>query len=235
MPVHIIFRSGGLVVNMIMGRFILGRSYTLSQMLSVVMVTIGVILTTTSATSTLPAHDSSMQQYMTGVVVLTVALILSGLLGMVQDWTYTKFRSQGGSPWQESMFYIHFLSLPMFFPVLNDIGAHLKVLHASPTLALLPHIPVSVPKAYLTLGINVFTQVFCAAGVNRLTSRVSSLTVTLVLVVRKAVSLILSIAIFGDGGMGTSQKLRLWGGAILVFAGTVVYSTPSKKVKEKKD
>jgi UDP-xylose/UDP-N-acetylglucosamine transporter B4 len=199
------------------------------------MVTTGVILATISATNSLPAHDSSVQQYMTGVVVLTVALILSGLLGMVQDWTYTKFRSEGGSPWQESMFYIHFLSLPMFFSVLNNISAHLKVLHASPALVLLPHVPVLVPKAYLTLGINVFTQVFCAAGANRLTSRVSSLTVTLVLVVRKAVSLILSIAVFGDEGMDVSQKLRLWGGAILVFAGTVVYSMPTKKFKEKKD
>jgi UDP-xylose/UDP-N-acetylglucosamine transporter B4 len=70
---------------------------------------------------------------------------------------------------------------------------------------------LAVPGALLALAVNVITQGLCIRGVNRLTSvswqarngsshqRVSSTTVNLILTVRKAVSLALSVWYYGSG------------------------------------
>jgi solute carrier family 35 (UDP-xylose/UDP-N-acetylglucosamine transporter), member B4 len=54
-------------------------------------------------------------------------------------------------------------------------------------------VSVSIPHIYLPLVLNTISQLVCVAGVNRLTTRVSALTVTLILVIRKAISLIISV------------------------------------------
>jgi UDP-xylose/UDP-N-acetylglucosamine transporter B4 len=59
----------------------------------------------------------------------------------------------------------------------------------------------SIPHIYLPLLMNTLTQLFCVAGVHRLTTRVSALTVTLVLVVRKAASLIISVLGVSEVGL----------------------------------
>ncbi|KAF5320664.1 hypothetical protein D9619_001192 [Psilocybe cf. subviscida] len=255
MAVHIIFRSGGLMISLLLGWLISKKSYTVTQTLSVVLVTIGVIITTLSAQ---PSSSKSLESsadpytYATGIAILTVALVLAGLLGIVQDWTYATYgrpslngSSSGPAPWQESMFYLHFLALPMFLPLFPDLMAQLHSFNkAGPRSELripvpfsshtanltqgilppytLPQLPMSIfdslvsidqaphsgsfvvglsiPQIYLPLALNTITQLICASGVNRLTTGVSALTVTLVLVVRKAVSLIISV--IGAGAVG---------------------------------
>ena len=209
-----------------------------------ILVTLGVISTTLSAakkptpginTSSVPGVGD-VHQYFTGIVLLSVALVLSGLLGMVQDRTYSKFRGTDDAPWKESMFYLHFLSMPVFLSLKGDIAEQLSTLQQTSafTTSSLPF-PSPIPVAFVILGLNVLTQVVCAAGVNRLTSRVSSLTVTLTLVVRKAVSLIVSLTLFGDREIDQQQRLLLFGGAGLVFAGTVLYSFSKQRKPEKVD
>lgn len=46
LPFHMIFRSGSLLANMILGVFILKRRYTLWKYLSALMITIGVFICT---------------------------------------------------------------------------------------------------------------------------------------------------------------------------------------------
>ena len=70
----------------------------------------------------------------------------------------------------------------------------------------------------------------CVAGVNRLTARVSSLTVTLVLVVRKAVSMLISVVLFG-ARKGEVDARLMWAGAALVFLCTMGYGAGSRKGK----
>lgn len=64
---------------------------------------------------------------------------------------------------------------------------------------------LSIPQIYLPLILNTVTQLLCVAGVHRLTTRVSALTVTLVLVVRKAVSLIISVIGVNKVGLAARQ------------------------------
>ncbi|KAJ7641346.1 UAA transporter [Roridomyces roridus] len=272
MSVHIIFRSGGLVISMILGWLISGKRYTFAQIISVLVVTAGVVLTTLSASG---AHSDSadpsagLHIYVQGISILTLALVFSGFLGLVQDYTYSRYGRPppGGSEkklgtstptptWQESMFYLHFLALPMFFFVRKDIASQLETINSghqsSYTLPLPPAlisalpfsddkspfrltndtVSLTLPSAYLPLLLNTITQLFCVAGVHRLTTRVSALTVTLVLVVRKAASLVISVWL--GRGAQVDQGM-MWSGAAMVLAGTVVYTVATGRAKEKKD
>ncbi|RPD62078.1 UAA transporter [Lentinus tigrinus ALCF2SS1-7] len=307
MPVHIIFRSGGLVVSMVMGWAFAGRRYNTTQVASVLLVTAGVILTTLSASgakartgsSSATSQSGSSSQYATGIAILTLALILGGALGLAQDWTYNRYtrspianpqatvtkngyangsvkdpqtdKADSIQPWQESMFYLHFLSLPMFLFVRQDLAGQASALHASeplrvtlsasaiapesssllgplmptlyppfglmepltlavPFLDYLKEQLLEIPSGYIPLTLTSLTSVVCVAGVNRLTARVSSLTVTLVLVVRKAVSMVISVFLFGAKG-GQINTGMMWAGAALVFLGTMGYAAGSRKGK----
>jgi solute carrier family 35 (UDP-xylose/UDP-N-acetylglucosamine transporter), member B4 len=219
-----------------------------------------------------------------GIIILSVALLFAGLLGLVQDWTFSQYgrpsqtlkstKANNGrgthSPrnngfprsrvehnpeiptWQESMFYLHFLAMPLFLFVWNDLVAQFRAVHSGPRIQIPPsltglyqsnpslsyplshHTPndtststyLTIPTAYFPLLLNTLTQLFCASGVHRLTGKVSSLTVTLTLVVRKAVSLVISVLLFGGDGGG---NIMMWAGAVLVLVGTVGYSVGGRK------
>ncbi|KIK54391.1 hypothetical protein GYMLUDRAFT_232075 [Collybiopsis luxurians FD-317 M1] len=316
MAVHIIFRSGGLVISMILGRLFARKttsfeintfhSYSAAQVGSVLIVTLGVILTTLSAsepfTSSLADPTSNTRIYLTGISILTLALVFSGFLGLVQDYTYSTYgrpkvgekssNSEDPPPtWQESMFYLHFLALPMFLTVRKDLVMQFKALSDGPVASYTVPVPPSIsatirpslsvpppsalplspksssflsftnigtsptssfidpdrlflrlqlPAAALPILLNTITQLLCAAGVHRLTTQVSSLTVTLILVVRKAVSLILSV-VFGWGRKSNQHPenvdmTMMWTGAALVLLGTVGYSlaTSARNARKKK-
>ena len=290
MAIHIVFRSGGLVVNMILGYLTQNKRYSLSQVVSVVLVSIGIGIATSSGAkpSGGKSHDAgatsafdgpSLSEYSIGLAMLTLALVLSTFLGFSQEKTYGQY----GNHWEEGMFFLHFLALPMFSFVGQDLVQQIKSANAStkvslatplysliatrstpnpttsfiqpplggidPTFRLLPvwqlslpswlpgqlqrllqfQLPppslfFSIPSFWIPLGLNVVTQLVCVSGVNRLTSRVSSLTVVLVLALRKAVSLIISVILIGKG----TGNAQLWGGSAAVLAGTVLYSLAPK-------
>lgn len=280
MPVHIVFRSGGLVINMILGWAVQKRRYSTLQVASVVLVTVGVVSSTLYSTSpsaktTTPREDAGAGEYATGVLLLFSALVLTGLMGLWQEQTFKRYGNQN---WRESLFYSHLLSLPIFalrptslirdihhanattpwwfgfgpppassaahppptllqrlsafLPASSSLGrkdltqerifdlAHLRPFtHLPPHL--LPKTGIWVPSFYPPLLLNVATQLLCINGVNRLTSKVSSLSVTLVLVVRKAVSLMVSVMLVER----STGSVGLWCGAAAVLAGTVGYAT----------
>lgn len=78
---------------------------------------------------------------------------------------------------------------------------------------------IEVRKLWAFLLMNVLTQYVCIAGVNRMTSVATSLTLNLVLNLRKFSSLIFSIVYFqNDFGFGAKM------GSVLVFLGTLIYT-----------
>ena len=64
-----------------------------------------------------------------------------------------------------------------------------------------------------------FLRYLCISSVFELTSHVSSLTVTLVLTLRKFASLVFSIIYFGN-----NFTLYHWLGTVLVFVGTLIFT-----------
>jgi UDP-xylose/UDP-N-acetylglucosamine transporter B4 len=82
---------------------------------------------------------------------------------------------------------------------------------------------VHVPSQVVYLVLNVLTQYACIRGVNLLAAASSALTVTIVLNIRKLISLLLSIWLFGNRlAAGTLA------GAVVVFAAGALYSFDSR-------
>lgn len=83
---------------------------------------------------------------------------------------------------------------------------------------------IKIPHQLFYLFVNAVTQYVCVRGVNFLSGMSSALTVTIVLNIRKLVSLMLSIWLFGN---------KLSGGVVLgasiVFIGAFVYGLESQR------
>jgi solute carrier family 35 (UDP-xylose/UDP-N-acetylglucosamine transporter), member B4 len=155
-------------------------------------------------------------------------------MGLYTEETYKKY----GAHWKENLFYSHLLSLPLFLPFSASLYRQFMRLVDSPPLSLpteymalrssipdsvledLRHIYIPSQVVYLTL--NVLTQYACIRGVNLLAAASSALTVTIVLNIRKLVSLLLSIWLFGNRlASGTLV------GAVVVFSAGALYSLDS--------
>ncbi|KAG0011699.1 golgi uridine diphosphate-N- acetylglucosamine transporter [Podila clonocystis] len=248
-PLHIIFRSGGLMVGMLLGMLIMKKRYSASQIFAVTIVTIGVIYATTSAktndsSKTPPSNSAgggggvSTGDYAMGVLMLTIALIISSLLGLLQEATYQKY----GSEWREGLFYSHFLALPMFLVFHEDIMTQLRIFNRSTPIPLLqlvrqvaPYLPtklayylssITIPRLWIFLAVNTLTQFMCISGVHRLTALSSALTLNFVLNLRKFTSLLISVLYFNN-----SFGFEMAVGSNLVLLGTIMYSVSSSSPK----
>ncbi|KAH6912762.1 UAA transporter [Coprinopsis sp. MPI-PUGE-AT-0042] len=219
-PVWIVFRSAGLPASLLFGFLLLKRTYSWLQMGSVAIVTAGAFLAALAGSSwSANFNPADMTLYMIGITMLVASLVCTATLGVLQERTY---RSHEGA-WKEGLFYTHFLSLPIFLPLIPDIKQGLISLHeAAETQATIdgtaiPYLP------YIILAANLISQYVCVTGVNQLASRVSSVSTNIALTVRKALSLILSVWIFGN-----AWNLQLGLGAGLVFAGSFLYTGISR-------
>ena len=185
-----------------------------------------------------------------GFLYLFIAALTSAFMGLYVQSTYAQY----GPHWQENLFYSHALSLPLFMPWMSSLSQQFNTMqNSSPwTVSLVDprHLAMlvipgsgtprtiktwmTIPEKILFLVLNAFTQYGCIRGVNLLAARSTALGVTIVLNIRKLVSLLLSIWLFGN---------RLPAGVILgatvVFAGAGVYglggSPPQDQSKKKKD
>jgi len=175
--------------------------------------------------------ESSRPTFGTGLVILFIAQSLSAVMGIYTEETYKIY----GPQWRENLFYSHILSLPLFLPFMGGLIKQFKQLATSAPLgwpkdvpSLLPQVGhegqeflagVHVPIQLAYLVANVLTQYACIRGVNLLAAASSALTVTIVLNIRKLVSLLLSIWLFGNRlSPGTLI------GAIVVFGAGALYS-----------
>jgi UDP-galactose transporter len=166
--------------------------------------------------------DSSFEA---GLVVLLVAQLLSAWMGIyVQD-----LYAEHGKHWDQNLFYSHLLSLPMFLPLGNTLTLQFKRLRATPPLIFSPavaeHVPIfiqkllaSTPTGVFMLTLNSITQLICITGVNLLSAKTSAVTVTIVLNIRKLVSFMFSIWLFGNK-MGGQMMI----GATIVFTSGAIY------------
>ncbi|CAG8483986.1 10469_t:CDS:2 [Ambispora gerdemannii] len=215
-PLHIIFRSGSLIVSMLLGW---------------------------AEQDLVNASD-----YAIGITLLSIALILSCIMGLYQEVTYSKH----GSDWREGLFYTHVLALPMFLVFYSDIKHQVYLFNDTEKISLsiafdsipggtmlVPEIirtvigDYKVPRLWLYLILNVLTQYVCVSGVHRLNSVSTALTLNLVLNLRKFTSLMISVWYFDN-----EFTIGMMFGGSLVFLGTFLYSIGSirsitkTKVKE---
>ncbi|KAG4075441.1 hypothetical protein HA402_015094 [Bradysia odoriphaga] len=238
MPLHMIFRAGSLIANMIMGILILKKKYEFSKYLSVGddnggncdvhnslwyrsgkcdLLIFGLKSTANPdlvKDGDEPSQFSVLFWWVLGITLLTVALFVSARMGIYQEVLY---KEHGKHP-QEALYYTHLLPLPGFLLLYQNIWQHLLISSASEPMAL-PFIGFSLPSQWVwTIG-NVITQYMCISSVYVLTTECSSLVVTLVVTLRKFVSLLFSIVYFSN-----PFTIYHWIGTILVFVGTIIFT-----------
>lgn len=157
-------------------------------------------------------------------------------MGLYTEDTYRIY----GPQWKENLFYSHLMSLPLFLPFLPSMTRQFMKLANSPPLSLrLPELTnypnlspnvqqsfqqIHVPSQLFFLILNVLTQYACIRGVNLLAAVSSALTVTIVLNIRKLMSLLLSIWLFGNR-LATGTLL----GACVVFFAGGLYSLDGRR------
>ena len=192
-------------------------------------------------------------EFITGLMVLAVAQLLSAVMGIYTELTYSKF----GRHWHENLFYQHFLSIPMFYPFFPSLLEQLKKLVYSepiqlspllyqflhmkststsgsgdvllPPMALTPSVlGVALPKHVFNLALNAGTQFACIRGVNALSARTSALGVSIALNVRKLVSLCLSLWLFGN-----KLPPGVLLGAVIVFGSTSIWALEGQRIAKK--
>lgn len=225
-PIHIILRSGGSITTIAVG-YLWGKRFSRTQITSVLLLTIGVVIAAWSdsqaklqaaasgQTPPPPPGETKRPSFGYGLAVLFVAQVLSAVMGIYTEETYREY----GPQWKENLFYSHFVALPLFIPFIPSMGRQFLRLASSEALQLpWTHLGqmegwgeeggwegmlkgvmgVRIPSQLAYMALNVLTQYACIRGVNLLASTSSALTVTIVLNVRKLVSLLLSIWLFGN-------------------------------------
>lgn len=255
-PVHIILRSFGSVTTMLAG-VVRGKRYSLLQVVSVVLLTFGVLISawadseskvgidtdgfkidcscSVQGKSTSKASSASSSDFTNGLLILLAAQLLSAYMGAYAEDIFTEY----GANWKENLFYGHFLSLPLFFPLSRVLRKQYVKLAATPPLRmsdilerpslgslqankevvdLLRPVVESTPQGIAFLLVNALTQLACISGVNLLSSRSSAVTVTIVLNIRKLVSFIFSTILFGHQLSG-----KMIFGSALVFGSGALY------------
>lgn len=181
----------------------------------------------------------SNPSFSTGLVLLFVAQILSAIMGLYTEETYKTY----GPQWKENLFYSHLLSLPLFLPFMPSMFRQFTRLLGSSPLSLPSWARLTlfntgtrqgsrgsfyIPSQLAYFIINVLTQYACIRGVNLLAAATSALTVTIVLNIRKLISLLLSIWLF-ENQLATGTLA----GAIIVFGAGGLYSFDSRaKVRQ---
>jgi len=134
-----------------------------------------------------------------------------------------------GADWKESLFYSHFLSLPLFLPLSPTLHRQWTGLASTPSLGETIgglHNPgfrrramlAKIPEGLALLALNAMTQLACISGVNLLSASASAVTVTIVLNIRKLVSFVFSTLVFGHELSGMMMV-----GAAMVFGSGALY------------
>lgn len=118
----------------------------------------------------------------------------------------------------------HLLPLPAFLFLYNNLAEHMKVATASEPVTL-PLIGGSVPILWLFLIANCFTQYMCISSLFVLSTEISSLTLSLIVTLRKFSSLLISIVYFKN-----NFTTYHWVGTVLVFLGTILFSGALERI-----
>lgn len=230
MTLHLIFRAGSLMANMILGMIIMHKRYTPMKYISVAMISVGIAICTIASgkdvgESTSAPVEGGFSDYfwwVCGITILTFALFMSARMGLYQEVLYTKY---GKHP-REALFFTHFLPLPGFALLFTDLTTHIGIANTSEPLNILGFL---LPCIWVYIAGNVLTQCVCINSVFVLTTECTSLTVTLVVTLRKFLSLLFSIFYFNN-----PFTTMHWFGTALVFLGTFLYSDIPGMIRQSK-
>jgi UDP-xylose/UDP-N-acetylglucosamine transporter B4 len=256
-PFAVVFRSSSLLVSFLIGFFIYKKRYSFLHFVASILVTLGVIITTSAEVSQKRAHDNSTFATMTCAncndmtaktnnavydyfskslgyeffdwIIGTMLLFISLLLLAVLGHMQGSVYEKHGRYPEEMLFYSHFIPLPCFLLFYREFPRHFKVWTASP---LTPFLPIPIPIMWMWVCCNAVTQYICLRGVHSVTATFGTLTCTFWTTVRKFLTLIFSILYFQNAFTWVH-----WFGSFLVLVGSLLFigadwQSEGKKKKE---
>lgn len=263
-PFNVIFRSLSLLVSYVIGAAWFGRRYSKQQLLAVVLVTAGVLVTTLGelilqsgvgkasccedmaiwSKAYYWIMDPSKLESPAGYTladlfwfVLSLFLLSLTIIGLavLGHLQGKSYREYKCRP-EENMFYLHLLSLPLFSIISGDLLQHLQTWNTSASTYYLGT-GLPIPWLWVLAIANAATQIICLFGVHYVTSSMGTLACTFATTVRKFISLIFSVIYFQNPFTSIHTA-----GAVCVFIGTYLFATaPSESnattqtAKQKKD
>ncbi|XP_057296832.1 UDP-xylose and UDP-N-acetylglucosamine transporter-like [Hydractinia symbiolongicarpus] len=219
MPIQMIFKSGSVLASLTLGVLLLKKSYPVSKYVSVVMISVGIAmcLLVSADDKQSTEEKSSKNEYLVwlfGIFLLLTSLFMGATLGVVQENMAVTYGKQP----DEMLFYSHALALPGFLFFGSNIIQQSKIFSNSEMYPV-PYISVQIPIVWLYLVLNVLTQFVCIRSVYVLATEVSALALTVILTLRKFMSLMISIYYFNN-----PFTIYHWCGTALVFGGTLLFS-----------
>merc|ERR1712039_999080 len=156
-----------------------------------------------------------------GIAMLVVVQAIQGFLGHLQSGFYRKFKDLGTTDElsDEYLFTANVVALLPFIWLREDIVAAARSALSSEPITLPLGIPIQIPSRVLWLILNNISQVICLKGVFRASAALSPLSLTIVLSVRKFLSVGFSILWFGNPWIFLHSVAT-----VLIFGGAFAYS-----------
>lgn len=220
MPLHSIFRSGSLIMNLLIGVLFFKLRVPWSKISCVIAIVLGIMCATFASSQNVRENKENVYNqkvefstWALGICLLTLSQIMSGLLGNLQEYAYQKW----GNNWRENVFYSHLLSLPLF--ILFSSGLKSSIIKFN-----------EQPIAWVYMILNILTQFMCIRGVYLMTSLSGTLATTLTITIRKFVSLIISVLWFGS-----HVRFGHYLASALVFGGGCAFALVKDEQEEPKE
>lgn len=226
MPSHIIFRSSGTAMTLLLGWAFWGKRYGIEKIVGSSLIAVGTIIFTLDVKSvsdgeTAADAGAGGSTRVIGIVILLATTVISSLTSLFKEQWY-----QHGSKkleWREVLYYNYLYGTVIYVLLIPQVVSEFHKLQLQ--LAAGAGAPETPGTSFtlVTFVLNWITQLCCILGVNVLVFRISALSLTIVLLVRRFLSLMLSIYVFDN-------PVSLLGhvGVLCVFAGATIYSFGSK-------
>lgn len=239
-PIHTLFRSCNVIASVVLGRLFFQQQYTIRQLCCVAVISVGIFLASIGDASKIwtlggcvdcgqtQASQMSSKEFNVwsmGIAMLACVQLLQATLGHTQAVLYTRFADRGTRDElaDEYLFTSHVLSLVMIVVLWEDISSSAKLAFATPGLtSWLP-----LPRRLAWMMLNNLSQLMCIKGVFRLSANYSPLTVTIVLSVRKFLSVVISATWFGNPWTYLHSIAT-----VAIFGGVFMYSQSPRPEKK---
>ncbi|KAH9157537.1 hypothetical protein AeRB84_000639 [Aphanomyces euteiches] len=226
-PLLNLFRASTPMASLLTGALIFGKRYEAHQCIGVLLISIGIGISSmvdhpVAKLATFCTHNegffcsnpvvqSTLQAvgpWRIGIALLFLGLIVGSVLGHWQNAVMRRYAQPGKPhPAEESMFFLHVVSLGIM--ALGD-GSAFKTSWTN---------WIGDSSIPVLLVVNVVANYLCIRAVYYLAAAVSTVSLQVILTVRKACSVIFSVLYFGQA-FSTGQ----WLGSSLIFGGVLLYA-----------
>jgi UDP-xylose/UDP-N-acetylglucosamine transporter B4 len=236
-----LIRSCNIIATVLIGFLVFGERYSWQQLLCTCAVSVGIFSasmgekrsltsapTSSCAGCSVPSpaivrqdDGADLTIWLTGLAMLAFVQLIQGLLGHAQSRFYQRYAHLGAKDelCDEFLFTSHVASLLPFIALRDDITLALHNALASEPLSLPFQLPFAIPSRIAWLIFNSAAQTICLKGVFLTSAVVSPLTLTIILSVRKFLSVLFSITWFNNPWSPMHNIAT-----VLIFGGAFAYS-----------